>query len=217
MKKILAIMMIIMALFLVACGKKDAEGTNTPDSSDKPKTSGSSNKSETSDPSNEDSRVEMGELAIFLAGDAITLPISVEEYMALGWEPSGKASAEKIEGTLNPKEFTYVTLVKGDYVEQPYIANLTDDVITASQGTIVGFDSIRSDEMLELPNGIVHGVSTMEDVKAAYGEPYEVDPWGKYTRYNMEGFFVTVWEYEESGLLGSVKIQFQDWENFERV
>ena len=217
MKKILAIvMMLIMALsLLTACGNGDTAGATPPASSGKPEAPDSA-KPGASDPAQEDSPIELGELAIVIAGDAITLPMTVEEYMALGWEPS-KASATKFETTLNPKEFTMITLVKGDYVEQPFIANLTDDVITVSQGTIVGFDNIRSDEMLELPNGIVQGVSTMEDVIAAYGEPDEVDPWGKYTRYNMEGFIVTVWEYEESGLLGKVKIQFQDWKNFDSV
>ena len=189
----------------------------TSDSSETPETSTSSETPETSTSTNEDPPIEMGELAIVLGGDALTLPISVEDLMALGWEPSGEKTAANLEETLNPKEYTTIYLEKGDYSAPSLVANLTDDAIITNQGTIVGFDEVRYYNELELPNGIVQHVSTMEDIAAAYGEPNEVDSWGKWTRYNIEGFAITVWEYEESGLIGLVNIRFQSWEDFDWV
>ena len=219
MKKLPAAMLIFVMILtlLTACGNGNTASTTPPASSDKPVTPSSSDTPETSDPAQEDSPIEMGELAIVFGGDAITLPISVEEFMALGWEPSNEKHVENLEETLNPKEYTTIYLEKGDYYAMSEVANLTDEAITVSQGTIFGFDEVGRYNMLELPKGIVQGVSSMEDIIAAYGEPDEVDPWGKFTRYYMEGFYITVWEYEESGLLGQVRILFQDRDNFNRV
>ena len=207
MKKlsVASLIFVIILSLLTACGKGDTA------SSDKPETTG---------PDVEDSQagtVEMGELTLVIGSETITLPVTIEDFMALGWETAYEESATNLEGTFNPKEYTTIYLVKGEYHATSLVANLTDDVITVSQGTIVGFDEVGYYNMLELPNGIVQGVSSMEDIIAAYGEPDEVDPWGKFSRYYMEGFIVSVWEYEESGLLGQIKIRFQGWEDFDRI
>ena len=216
MKKIFATILILtLSIGLIGCGNGNSASTTSPASSDKPEVSESLDMPETSDPAQEDSPIEMGELAIVFGNDAFTLPISVEEFMALGWEPSREEQVANLEETLKPKEYTILYLEKGDYYAPSLVANLSEDeAITVSQGTIIGFDEVSYYNMLELPKGIVQGVSSMEDILAAYGEPDYVDSWGKYTSYYIEGFIVSVWEYEKSGLLGLVKIKSQDWENY---
>ena len=72
--------------------------------------------------------------------------------------------------------------------------------------------------MLELPNGIVQGVSTRAEIIAAYGEPDYLDSWGKYVRYDMEGFEITiVVGPEENDILGMISIRYKDWLDFERA
>ena len=223
MKKLPAVILIFVMIFsfLTACGNGNNVSTTPPASSNKPETSESASEDlqpETSAPAQEDVPIEMGELAIVIGGDAITLPMTIEDFMALGWEPVSEESGANLEKTLNPKEFTTIYLLKGDKYAKPNVANLSEgEAITVNQGTIVGFDEVSSDEMLELPNGIVQRVSSMEDIIAAYGEPDEVDSWGKWTSYYIEGFVITVWEYEDTGLLGQVQIRFQGWENFDRI
>ena len=200
MKKTLAIaiMLVMVLLLLTACNNGDAAGATPPASADKPEAS--------------DAPIELGKLAIVVVGEALTLPMSVEDFVALGWEPIDEKTAEKLEKTLGPREFTYFTFKKGDYYEQPFIANLSgSETITVNQGTIVGLNDIRSDEGLELPNGIVQGVSTRGDVIAAYGEPDEVDSWGKWIEYNMEGMAVNmVVGQAETDVIGLVKIELVD-------
>ena len=204
-KRFIAIALtLILALSLAACG-----GGNT-----------GSSEATTGDTTKTSDSVEMGELALVIGSEAFTLPITIEDFMALGWETAYEESAVNLEKTLNPKEFTTIYLVKGEYHATSLVANLTDDGITVSQGTIVGFDDIWSETeaMLELPNGIVQGVSTRGELMAAYGEPYEVDSWGKWIRYNLEGFFVTiVVGEEENDVIGLITIKFQDWKDFDSI
>ena len=217
MKKMLAIMiMLILATSLLAsCGKKDIE--TTPGFSDKPETSDSSNKPKDPDTSEDDPPIEMGELALVFGDVDISLPITkVEELIAHGWEPFNEASAARLEKTLNPKERSFLTLIKGDsYYIIMDIANLSDDVITASQGTIICLNDIMEENMLELPSDIVQGVSTRGELIAAYGEPDRDVPEAMYMSYDMEGFRIafTVGP-EENDVLGMIDIDFKDYDDF---
>ena len=131
MKKISAIvMMLIMALsLLTACSNGDTASTMPPASSDKPGTS---------DATKEDLPTEMGKLAIVFGGVAFSLPLTVEEFMALGWEPSNEKSAANLDMTLNPKERAFFGLIKGDYYALIDAVNLSEsDAITVGKGTII--------------------------------------------------------------------------------
>ena len=212
MKKLPVAILIFVMIFslFTACGKNDTGSANTINSSDKP---------ETSDIAQEDSPTEMGELELVFGGLDISLPITtVEELIAHGWEPFNEASAARLEKTLNPKERTFLILIKGDsYYIIIDVANFSDDVISTRQSVIICINDSMEENMLELPSGIVQGVSTRGELLTAYGEP-DREPNDMYLFYDMEGFWVSiVVSPEETDVLGMIDIRFKDFDDFRFV
>ena len=120
---------------------------------------------------------------IQLNGKIYQLPASVSEFMADGWHDE-----ENFIGTLNAGEMKNAFLYNGDQVIYAIVNNRGKDVLKLSECSI-GYISVDSDEAkkgtnLILPGGITIG-SDLNDVKKAYGEPWE----------NSEGEQAVVFRY----------------------
>ena len=196
MKNILAALLIlVLSIGLIGCSDGDSASTTSSDSLDKPTVSDSSEQDtqDTSDSDEVEALPEMGELPILVDGVTVTLPITVEDFQALGWVPSNEEQAEKLGKTLEVREETRVLFHNDDRYIISFVANLSDDqAITVSEGSIFGLENIGGYDTFELPGGIIEGVSTRAEVIAAYGESEPTPDEQKYMRYYREGFVINL-------------------------
>ena len=196
MKKLPAAMLIFVMILtlLTACGNGNTASTTPPASSDIPGASASpasSDKPESTD--SDEALPEMGELLLLIDGVTVTLPITVDDFKALGWVPKNEEQSEKLGKTLEVREETRVLFDKGDSYIIAFVANLSEDqAITVSEGSIYGFENIGGYDTFELPGGIVEGVSTRNEVIAAYGESEPTSDDQKYMKYYREGFVINL-------------------------
>ena len=151
----------------------------------------------------------LGDLEIMIHGEAITLPMAMEDFLERGWEPY---EDDLLEITLEPKQMWRHELNKGDQYASTFVANLSDDEsCTVRQGTIVGFEY---PEVWELPGGIKPGVSTKDDAIAVYGGPDSAS--AKYVYFRNSGFNLN-FSLEESGVIRGVYIIFSAHNDFANV
>ena len=137
-----------------------------------------------------------------LEGDAITLPLTLGEFRAYGWEPvlnlveSVGGNTTSVAGFERNGKRVSVSLV-----------NMTGESLPINECLAYGIKSynyeIYDDDyfakedysVIELPKGIVLGVSTKNDVIRAFGYPTYSQP---YYEDDYEGMF----DYRNSDLLG---------------
>lgn len=120
-------------------------------------------------------------------GEIYQFPMSFSEFTAKGWTYDGDAAQ-----TLEPEQYTTAETFKKDSSKlYATIFNLGMNTVPFSECQIGGFsvDSyMMKDSALSVkfPGGIEFGVSTLEDVKAAYGEPSRVYDGEMYTSLSYE-------------------------------
>jgi hypothetical protein len=193
---------LILALSLAACGGviSGAPGGTTDNSTDKPE------KSDT---------VELGELTLLIDGEVVTLPLTVDEFADLGWAPRDDKEMELMDKTLEPKQFANILFRKDNLYAYAFVANMSDDQsINVSEGTILGFDYVEA-STYELPNGIVQGVATRDDIIAAYGEPAPSNS-DSFMYYTIEGFYVNLY-IDDDDVLASAYIIFSGHSGYEHI
>lgn len=118
--------------------------------------------------------------------------------------------------TISPNEYSWADYTKGDLTILGYIVNLGINTVTYGEAQVGGM-SIDDYDMedapeteIRLPGGIEYGVSTEEDIIAAYGTPsdtYEGDLYKKLT-YEYDSY--REWElyiYNESGVLEEIDMR----------
>lgn len=120
-------------------------------------------------------------------GEVYQFPMSYAEFTAKGWTYDGDATH-----TMDPEQYTTAETFKKD-ASRLYatIFNLGMNTVPFSECQIGGFsvDSFMMKDgafSVKLPKGIEFGVSTLEDVKAAYGEPSRVYDGELYTALSYE-------------------------------
>lgn len=122
-------------------------------------------------------------------GEVYQFPMSFADFTAKGWTYDGDAAQ-----TMEPGQYTAAETFKKD-ASRLYATmfNLGMNTVAFSECQIGGF-SVDSYMMkdgafsVKLPKGIEFGVSTLEDVKAAYGEPSR--------EYDGEMYTALTYEYE---------------------
>ena len=125
-------------------------------------------------------------------GEIYQFPMSFAEFTAKGWTYDGDAAQ-----TMEPEQYTTAETFKKDSSKlYAAIFNLGMNTVPFSECQIGGFsvDSyMMKDSALsvKLPKGIEFGVSTLEDVKAAYGEPSRVYDGEMYTSLSYESVSYT--------------------------
>lgn len=109
---------------------------------------------------------------IMINGELYQMPMNFSDFTAKGWKFDGDESEDLDAGTYDGRR----TFQNGEYDVEADVVNLTGSPQPYSDCTIVGvsislFYNSGNDMKFILPKGIESGVSTLEDVKTAYGEP----------------------------------------------
>lgn len=150
-------------------------------------------------------------------GQLYQFPMSYDEFTALGWVYKGDEAEE-----LRPNSYDSVRFMWGEVTYpgevRPKVSvplfNLGLNTVGYSECSVGGINiGGLSDELdcrVELPNGIEFGVSTLDDIKAAYGTPsneheYESDVtlWYNFDSYCSWSFGVS----GDSGVLDEVEVE----------
>ena len=154
---------------------------------------------------------DMYSFQVSIDGTVYQFPMWASDFAALGWEFDGTE-----DGTLASYEYTVAESWVKDGVEvYTCLANLTMNSLAYEDAMVAGieFDKWNMEDCdweIILPKGIKYGVSTRDDIIAAYGEPsYEYD--GEmyynmsyeYDSYQEIDFYV----YKESGVLEEIEIR----------
>ena len=142
----------------------------------------------------------IADLTIILDGDTVTMLMQIEDFLTLGWEPE-EGMYERIlnneEDLIEPGGYEIMKLIKGDINLGLDLGNrLSDQPVVVRQTQITGIKMqfFSSEVSYELPLGIKRGVSTIDDVIAAYGEPSDI-----YEPSGFDGTVSTVLDYKKEG------------------
>ncbi len=120
-----------------------------------------------------------------LDGDIYQFPMSCADFIALGW-----TYAEDEDTDISPYNYSSFRFTKGDLEAYVDLCNLGLNTMPATQCSVGGMsiDSYQfgdaPETVIEFPRGLTFNVSTLDDVKAAWGEPsdtYESDLYTKLT------------------------------------
>lgn len=122
-------------------------------------------------------------------GELYQFPMSYEEFTAKGWTYGGDAAQ-----TMEPETYTSSEVFKKDSVSvYGTMFNMGMNTVPFSECQVGGFSidpySIGDGTIsVKLPKGIEFGVSTLDEVKAAYGEPSR--------EYDGDMYTALTYEYE---------------------
>lgn len=157
-------------------------------------------------------------------GNLISLPMSYSDFTAMGWTLSKNDS----EDTMIPTgSYGMLTFNQGETSVYADVINFGINEMPAKDCLVAGLsidmtwgDTDPTATPVRLPGGITMGVSNVEDIKAAYGEPsdtYDSDLYTKLT-YEKDSYQrVELSVYKEEGTLLQVDIRnFQEPDNFDR-
>lgn len=157
-------------------------------------------------------------------GTKYQFPMSYSDFTAQGWELSKYDDPEMKVGT---NSYGMVGFLKGDTSIRADVINFGINEVPLSECLVGGItidgsfsDVDLSKTIVTLPKGIVMGKATLDEVKAAYGEPsdtYEGDNYTKLT-YEKEIYQdVELYIYKEGGTLKQVSFRnFSVPEDFDK-
>ncbi|MCC8046261.1 MAG: hypothetical protein LIP12_12320 [Clostridiales bacterium] len=146
---------------------------------------------------------------ITIDGETYELPMMLEEFVSYGWV------LEETEDILPPYRYSMYQCTKDDMTVTVYLLNLGINTVSVQEAIVAGISVDRyywdeTDAPVTLPCGITRGVSTLDDIAAAYGTPtdtYEGELYTQYTYqqdYNQE---VELEVYKESGVLEDITVE----------
>ena len=136
-------------------------------------------------------------------GTVYQFPMWAKDFAALGWTYDGDDSQ-----TLTSNQYTVAeTWVKGDLEVYTSLINLSMNEVTYKDAAVGGitfdeYDLKDTNVQIVLPKGIQFGVSTRDDIIAAYGEP--TDEYDGSMYYNMTYEYdyyqeIDLYVYKETG------------------
>ncbi len=157
-------------------------------------------------------------------GERYQFPMSYSDFTAKGWELSKYDDPEMKVGT---NSYGMVGFLKGDTSIRGDVINFGINEASLSECLVGGItiDGSYSDVDLSkttvtLPKGIVMGKATLEEVKAAYGEPSDIYEGDNYTKLTYEKEIyqdVELYIYKEGGTLKQVSFRnFSVPEDFDK-
>ena len=144
-------------------------------------------------------------------GTVYQFPMWAKDFAALGWTYDGDDSQ-----ILTSNQYTVAeTWVKGDLEVYTSLINLSMNEVTYKDAAVGGitFDEYElkdTNVQIVLPKGIQFGVSTRDDIIAAYGEP--TDEYDGSMYYNMTYEYdyyqeIDLYVYKETGTLDKIEIR----------
>ena len=148
---------------------------------------------------------------VSIDGTVYQFPMWAKEFKALGWTYDGDGSQ-----TITSNQYTFSeTWVKGDAKVYANFLNLTMNELTYDEAAIGGitFEEYYledTDVEIILPKGIQYGVSSRDDIIAAYGDP--TDEYDGSLYYNMTYKYDTyskidLYVYKETGTLDKIELR----------
>lgn len=145
-------------------------------------------------------------------GEKYTFPMSYEDFTSLGWEYQGDKT-DKLE----PSNYSPTAqFKKGNLVIYVELVNLGINTVPVTECSIAGFsvDSYKiaeePDTSIELPGGIRYGVSTIDDIKEAYGNPTDTYEGDLYTKLTYEKDYyqqADLYVSNETGVLNEIELE----------
>lgn len=158
------------------------------------------------------------------AGNLIQLPMTYDDFTAMGWTLSKNDSPDTMISTgsygmatfNNGEVSAYVDMINFGINEAP----LSDCLVGGIKLDLAWGDIDLSSLTVKLPGGIVMGTSNIEDIKAAYGEPsdtYDSDLYTKMTYQKDTYERVELYVYKETNTLLQADIRnFKEPEGFDK-
>ncbi|MCD7882443.1 MAG: hypothetical protein LUI87_01860 [Lachnospiraceae bacterium] len=156
--------------------------------------------------------------SITIDGETYELPMMYAEFASYGWV------LEETEDTLAPYRYSIYQCTKDDMTVTVYLLNLGINTVPVEDAILAGIsiDRFYWDEVgaeVTLPCGITRGVSTLDDIVAAYGTPTDTYEGELYTQYTFEQDYnqeVELEVYKESGVLEEIRVEnFIEPEDFD--
>lgn len=146
----------------------------------------SSEQSSSSSANNSDVKIsdDIRSFQISLDGEVYTMPCEISDFEKNGW------TLKSADGNLGANEYTFGPYMeKGEKQIALYMVNLSDSEKKLSECPI-GQVKVYAEDQTEvvLPGGLVFDESlTIDDIKAAYGEPDQKSEDDDYTTYTYKG------------------------------
>ena len=148
---------------------------------------------------------------VSIDGTVYQFPMWASDFAALGWEFDGTP-----DGTLASYEYTVAeTWVKDNVEVYTTLANLTMNTLTYEDAMVAGieFDKWNMEDCdweIILPKGVQYGVSTRDDIIAAWGDPTSEYDGSMY--YNMTYEYdsyqeIDLYVYKDTGVLQEIEIR----------
>lgn len=115
---------------------------------------------------------DLYDFQLSIDGTVYQFPMFYSDFEALGWEYDGDPTQ-----TLSSNQYTTSEVWEKDgFKAYARFANLSVNTVPFSESMVAGFKLDKfylkdCDWEIFLPGGIQYGVSTVDDIKAAYGEP----------------------------------------------
>ena len=125
-------------------------------------------------------------------GQIMKFPMTYQDFVGMGWELS---SREDPDMKISTNSYGFVSFNKGKNSVSAEVMNLGINEVGLEDSLIGGitvdgsYDIDLTSVSVKLPGGIELGKSTLDDIKAAYGEPsdtYEGDLYTKVTYQEVE-------------------------------
>ena len=149
---------------------------------------------------------------IKINSDIYSFPMSFDDLISMGWEYIDDDSAE-----LSPNNYSPTERFKlGDLEAYVTMVNLGINTEPISDCTVAGIsiDSFQmadvTDVAIELPGGIQYGVSTLDDITAAYGTPSDTYEGDLYTKVSYEKDYyqdIELYVDSETGFLNEISLE----------
>ncbi len=149
---------------------------------------------------------------IKINSDIYSFPMSFDDLISMGWEYIDDDSAELAPNNYSPTE----RFKLGDLEAYVTMVNLGINTEPISDCTVAGIsiDSFQmadvTDVAIELPGGIQYGVSTLDDITAAYGTPSDTYEGDLYTKVSYEKDYyqdVELYVDSETGFLNEISLE----------
>lgn len=146
-----------------------------------------------------------------LDGDLYTFPMPYKDFLACGWEYRDSEDTELAPDTYTGEYFykdnlrAYVDLINTGINTAPYSECVVGGL------SIDSYDFEDAPETtIVFPKGVTYGTATLDDVKAAYGEPSDSYKGDLYTKLSYEYDSYRDWEFyidAETGLLNEFNVR----------
>ncbi len=147
---------------------------------------------------------------VTIDGQLYSFPMDCSEFTSLGWSCNSLENA-----SLDPYHYDLYTFCREEETCSVYLLNTSDYSKLLSECSIAGIcieshDWGDKEGTITLPGGLTRGVSSSEDILAAYGDPDNLQEGDLYTLYTYvedENQEIELEVYKTTNVLENIRIQ----------